>query len=73
MNRKQKQLIMGMLLCMLLLVMVMTTVDNCYAVAAKSGGLLKKADWDESRAPNKWQVMAGIGSWFVMFAVVKWL
>ena len=37
------------------------------------GGLFEGRGLDEDKTPDRWQVWLGIGSIFVMIAVVKWL
>lgn len=37
------------------------------------GGLFEGRGLDEDRMPDRWQIWLGVGSIFVMIAVVKWL
>lgn len=70
------------ILCVLLSVFCFAFAGTAVAQDDDSGnymerkgldGLLSAGDYDEARAAKPWQIALGVGSIFVMIAVVKWL
>lgn len=74
-----KGLTLVVLLCVVLAVFCLAFPGTAYAqdedFMQRKGldGLLSSAKSDPTKAAKSWQIALGVGSCFVMVAVVKWL
>jgi len=72
-----KYLIVIGILCLVMCVGLLVCGGDVHAqgqgIAAKKDGELGTKEFDKDRLPNKIEVGLGIGSFFVMIAVVKYL
>jgi len=81
-----KRWLAGALVCAMLCAMFLLVVDQAYAARGVgdldrelgqrrgvSGALASTKKEDEGKGPTKFQMFLGLGSIFVMIAVVKWL
>jgi hypothetical protein len=72
-----KYLVLIGILCLVLCVGLCVSVDDVHAqgkkIAAKKPGELGSKEFDEDRLPNKLEMGLGVGSIFVMIAVLKYL
>ncbi len=64
-----KKVVMILAVCILLAVMVGSFVEDAHA----QGDTLAKGTYDKDKAATKGQIALGVGSIFVMIAVVKFL
>ena len=73
----KKYLAIAALLCLVLCLGLCLCVDDAHAqgksIAAKQDGQLGNKEFDKNKLPGKLEISLGIGSIFVMIAVVKYL
>mgnify|MGYP003661695310 CR=1 FL=1 len=72
-----KYLVIIGVLCVLLCAGMLMGFDDVHAqgkkIAQKKSGELGQKEWDEDQMPTKLEMGLGVGSIFVMIAVVKYL
>jgi hypothetical protein len=73
-----KSLLLIVAMCFLVCVFVTTFTQDVHAQESQInkkgiGGLFQSDGKADPREPKKWQIALGVGSIFVMIAVVKWL
>jgi len=78
-----KKIAAAALLCAMLCLMIAELHEQCEAAGGDFGedimqkrglkGIFQGKGGESSKAPNTWQKAIGIGAFFVMIAVWKWL
>ena len=73
----KKYVAIAALLCLVLCLGLCLSVDDVHAqgksIAAKKDGELGNKEWDKDKLPGKLEISLGVGSIFVMIAVLKYL
>ena len=68
-----KTLLLAGILCLALVAAIAVNPGDVSAQEPSTGTQLGSKEWDKEQLPNVWEMGAGVGSIFVMYAVVKWL
>ncbi len=66
-------LALGLVLCLMLGFVSEVAQAQDYMERQGLGGLAEGGGLDQDKLPDRWQVALGLGSIFVMIAVLKWL